>query len=267
MKHLILSLLLIISVGNIFAQQTPLVTVSSTTSNNATAITVAKSQFKLGASKITLARYGAEDEKPYVILSLHNNETTSIRVAKEFVTNNGGLFLELQNNQQRVILMDLYNRTYALDPNRIFTAVRGPGLRAAIHKDERIGKEINRFSQFILNEIPADKTIVAVHNNTDREYSIRSYQKHPAIRKDAAMVHVNPEMDEDDFFLTTNTDIYEKLKEKNVNVVLQSNKAYDDGSLSIYSARNNRPYINVETQLGHEDEQKKMLAIVAEILK
>jgi hypothetical protein len=259
-KHLLLSLLLIISVATIYAQQTQLIYASSTTSSG-------KSYFRLGDRVITIARHGAVDTEPYVLVSLHNNEVTSIQVGKEFVKEKGGLFIELQNDQKRIIMVDLYNRNLAVDPNRIFTMARSYGIQVSNRLDERIGKQITEFSQFLLNEMPINKTIVALHNNTNGEYSIRSYQKHPAIKRDAKLVHVNPEMDEDDFFYTTSKDIFDKLKEKNVNVVLQSSKAYDDGSLAIYCANSNRPYVTVETQIGHEAEQKKMLEIVADILK
>jgi hypothetical protein len=258
-KHTLLSLLLIITVSGIYAQETQLVYASSLTSSG-------KSYFRLGDRVLTIAKHGTDTE-PFVFVSLHNNETTSIDVTRKFIKASGGLFIELQNNQQRMVLVDLYNRTVAFDPNRIFTSGGIEFLKPVAKKDDRISKQVAEFAHFILNEIPSNKVIVSVHNNTDDEYSIRSYVKHPAFKKDAKMVHVNPDMDEDDFFMTTSKEIFEKLQEKNYNVVLQSSKAFDDGSLSVYCGNLNRAYVNVECEMGHEAEQMKMLETLAEILK
>ncbi len=261
MKHLLLVVALFIQLATLTAQQSQFIYASSP-------FTSGKSYFKLGDRLMIVARYGADNEVPYVLLSLHSNEVTSIEAARDHVAEHGGLFIELQNEKQRLIAVDMYDRTIAIDPNRIFTTEgRQRGIHAASRKDERIRRQITEFSDFILNEIPTGKVIVALHNNTDEEYSIQSYQKHPAIKKDAEAVHINSEMDEDDFYYTTSRDIFEKLKEKNVNVVLQSSKAYDDGSLSIYCGTADQPYVNIETELGHFDEQKKMLKTLAEILR
>ncbi len=259
MKQIFLCAFAIVQLATISAQESHFIYASSTGNIN-------KSYYRLGENLLTIAKHGTLGNEPYVLLSLHNNETTSIEVAKEFVNKNGGLFIELQNQQQRMVCVSLYNKTIAMDPNRIFTPEgRMAGLRKASNKDERFARQIAEFSQFILNEIPANKVIIAMHNNTDGEYSIRSYVKHPAIKRDAKEVHVNPEMDEDDFFYTTSKPIFEQLKARNYNVVLQSSKAYDDGSLSIYCGRMNLPYVNIETEMGHSEEQKKMLATLVGI--
>ena len=125
-----------------------------------------------------------------------------------------------------------------------------------------------RFAQFILNAIPFRKTIVALHNNTDKEYDLKDYQRGGEYHRETKAVHYNPDMDLDDFFITTDELVYNRLKEHNYNVVLQNNsKVKDDGSLSVYCARVNRKYVNIETQFGHTGVQQEMLDILEKVLK
>jgi hypothetical protein len=52
---------------------------------------------------------------------------------------------------------------------------------------------------------------------------------------DSKKVYINTEQDADDFFLTTDNNLYEKLADKGFNTILQDNKnCTDDGSLSVY---------------------------------
>jgi hypothetical protein len=75
-------------------------------------------------------------------------------------------------------------------------------------------------------------------------------------------------MDADDFIYTTNLSFYKKLKAKEVNVILQDNKKYvNDGSLSVYCGVNDIPYINIEAQKGHFDEQLRLIKEVLSILQ
>jgi hypothetical protein len=70
---------------------------------------------------------------------------------------------------------------------------------------------------------------------------------------------MNPSEDPDDFFFVTNLQDFEFFKTKKRNVVLQSLIALDDGSFSIYCARINQAYINIEAQDGHKETQKLMI--------
>jgi hypothetical protein len=74
-------------------------------------------------------------------------------------------------------------------------------------------------------------------------------------------------MDADDFVLTTDEKIFNHLKSKNINAVLQSHKVTtDDGSLSIYCSKKKIPYINIEAQHGHTAEQLRMLNALTSII-
>jgi hypothetical protein len=66
--------------------------------------------------------------------------------------------------------------------------------------------------------------------------------------------------------LVTELAVFNLLKKENVNVVLQSKDAVDDGSLSIYAMQNSIPYINAEVQHGHIDEHLRLIKIGARVL-
>ena len=178
--------------------------------------------FKLGDKLFSIARHGDEKKASYVLISLHSNETTAIDVAKTFIEKEGGLFLELLNYNQRLIEFSEEEKIFSFDPNRIFTpAGRIANLKLNKSYSKYIEQQVQKFAVFILAEIPENKTIIAVHNNTDSNYTISDYKKGNKLEKDAEFVHQNPALDEDDFFLTTEPSLFKSLKSENFNVVLQ----------------------------------------------
>lgn len=229
---------------------------------------VKKSYFRLGEKVVALSKEGFSFDQPYVVLCLHNNEFTATEAAKNFVTSQGGMFIELLNDNQKTIEFTLFDKKLEVDPNRIFTPRgRWEDLSQNKKTDVVISRQINQFAQFILNEIPEGKTIVAVHNNPADDYTINEFYKGGDNYKDAKAIYKNPELNPNDFILTTDKNIYDQLKAQKLNVVLQDVRATDDGSLSIFCSRTRRSYVSIETQMGHVSEQEQMLSAVAEILK
>ncbi|WP_316824391.1 hypothetical protein [Pedobacter miscanthi] len=57
------------------------------------------------------------------------------------------------------------------------------------------------------------------------------------------------------------------MKKAKVNVILQSKFASNDGSLSVYAMQNNIPYINVEVQHGHQDENLRLIELAVAALR
>jgi hypothetical protein len=74
-------------------------------------------------------------------------------------------------------------------------------------------------------------------------------------------------MDGDDLVYVTEPRLFSSLKKANVNVILQSKFASNDGSLSVYAMQNNIPYINVEVQHGHMDEHFRLIELAVAALK
>lgn len=223
---------------------------------------------KVGAisTKTAVFRNGAEI--PFYF-NMHGDEQTSSEAVKNIISGSEGKLLVLNTNGERLIKFQAGNNSYSFDPNRIFTPL---GIKKTLEKYDSYTPEnerqVDAFSKKIIEDfLTGRKMIVAVHNNTDENYSILSYASGGEYEADAAQIYINPELDADDFFLVTSEDIFRVLKERNFNVVLQdNNNVVDDGSLSVYCAKNDIIYINVESEHNHLSEQINMLNNLKEII-
>jgi hypothetical protein len=258
-------LLIICNVSLLSAQE---VTATFISSNTTSVPAIKKNYFRLGEKVVTLVRHGVAVDEPYVVVALHNNEFTAAEAAKKFVANNGGLYLELLNDNQRNISFSLFNKNMIADPNNIFTPKgRWLDLATGQKKDHVISQQLTEFANFIIDELPYDKTIISVHNNVAGDNSILRYTKGNDLYRNVKLIYHDPSRDPDDFIVTTDKEIFEKLKDQKFNVVLLGYQVKDDGSLSVFCTKSHRSYVGVETQLGHFNEQETILNAVAEILK
>ena len=198
-------------------------------------------------------------------LNLHENESTAIAAAIGTVDRFGGEFYWLRAEGSRLISFRLRGRRYRFDPNRMFSDV---GVEKNLHLlgaySPEAATEVRRFAMLFAGRLAlrSRPLIVAVHNNArGGSFSISSYQRGGPEHLDAASVSLNSNRDRDDFFLVTDARLYDYLRMRGHNVVLQANeRVRDNGSLSIWAARNRVTYINVEAQYGHLAEQTEMLA-------
>ena len=176
--------------------------------------------------------------------------------------------MELQQSGDRLLSYKSKGKKYQVDPNRIFSIV---GLNASLNvynssypsivKDSLIS-----FSKKLLKAVLPSKPnqyMVAIHNNSDGNFSVNTYKG----SRDAAQCYINTVSDADNFIIVTKEEDYQYFKNKQINVVLQSPDAKDDGSLSIYSQKNNIPYINIEVQDGQNEIQRSYILMVYEYLK
>ena len=78
-------------------------------------------------------------------------------------------------------------------------------------------------------------------------------------------MYINAKEDTDDFFLTTDDALYEKLAGKGYNTILQDNQnCTEDGSLSVYCGKKNIRYVNCETEHGKSEQYYAMVkALIA----
>lgn len=227
-----------------------------------------RSYYRLGERLVTLNRQVTDESTAYVFVSLHNNETTIAEAARRSIVNNGGTLLELLNDNQRDIEFTLFEKNLSVDPNNIFTPKgRNRELSASSKTDVTISRQLNGFSQFILDEIPHEKTIVSVHSNDDGDQLVTDYARNGEHDNDAAQVYVNADQNANDFFVTTDRSVFNKIKEKKYNVVLLSLRSRDDGSLAVYCSRMHRNYVGIETERGHEAQQESMVAVISELLR
>jgi len=214
---------------------------------------------------IKIKQYGERTD--IVFISLHDDEITSVDAAKRVLEEYGGLLIEVENNAQRNIRFKLGKYFFTVDPNTIFSE---KGIKKSLEELGRTsGKavdEVEKLGQRIIQLIPK-KTIciISLHNNTPDLFSVMEYTAGNKRSVDSKKVYINTEQDVDDFFLTTDNKLYEKLADKGFNTILQDNKnCTDDGSLSVYCGRKNIRYVNCETEHGKTEQYNEMLkALVA----
>jgi hypothetical protein len=227
--------------------------------------------YQLGDAQVPfkVMQYGQREDM--ICINLHDNETTSVEAAKTILENTGGTLVKIDNNRQRVIRFRFRGIRYAFDPNRMFSrqgieqSLRENGSRP----DPSAIDEIEKFGQRLLDFIPDSvKCIIALHNNTNEAFSIKSYLQGSDREQDAREVSHNLAQDPDDIILTTDENLFRKMSELGYNAIWQDNEnAKRDGSLSIWSGENNRRYINIETQHGKMAQYSEMLEKLLEILE
>jgi hypothetical protein len=185
----------------------------------------------------------------------------------------------------RYVTFTAGGRSYTIDPNRIFTANGrscAGNLAAADPADgSAVETAVEAFASGVLHLLLADgktlpggeRFIVAVHNNTDvdskpedaRSGDLTAYAfvkasfgkdlAHGIFQDQADGVYLsNTEDDQDNFVFLSGPRYVGYFAEKGFNVVVQKAAAklqspkcsVDDGSLSVYSAQQNIPYICLE---------------------
>lgn len=228
------------------------------------AVARSASSYQVGDTLVTLNVLASGVGK-ITYFAPHEDETTSIKVAKAAVKKNGGRLFWLSHGGGRNISFAFEGKEFAVDPNRIFSN-RGAAssiktLSGYKEEDELptgVVREVRLFADAVLEQLFSNVgLIVGMHNNTNNNYTAASYQG--SLAEAAEEVFVVEGSDPDDFFFTTNRSIFEALKSQGFNAVLQKRGIADDGSLSVRCQRNGLPYVNIEAQDGHESAQTKML--------
>ena len=206
----------------------------------------------------------------FYFINVHEDETTGIEAAKEFVQDSGGVFIYLKHGQTRNINFNCDGNKYAFDPNRIYSdSGRMSSLKKLSASYNPYTDSITaNFANSFLSLINNPKHIIALHNNTDENYSVKSYLKGGSEYGNAQKIYINKKLDTDDFIFTTDENIFRECKKLKLNVALQDNEdCFDDGSLSVYFGRENISYTNIEAQHTHLQQQKEMINAVWKIIK
>jgi hypothetical protein len=218
--------------------------------------------FKLGERiiQVKMFQYGNAKDKVYV--NLHDDEITAVNGAKKLLEKKGGFLIRIENYKTRNIRFKLDGKYYTVDPNRIFS--REGIARSLIifgNTSPKAIDEIEKFANRILQLIPGNVSwVIALHNNTNGKYSINSYLPGGEKERDARKLNVNPDLDADDFFFTTDSLLFSQLALEKYNTILQDNEnAKKDGSLSVYCGERNIHYINCETEHGRQPEYDEMI--------
>lgn len=218
---------------------------------------------------IKVLQYG-EPNGIYCI-NMHDNEGTAVEGAIPVLEQSGGTLIRLENFKQRLIRFRLNGVLYSFDPNRIYSRI---GIEQTLREHKRYSKaallEIEKFGKKLLSLIPdSARCVVALHNNTNDLFSIKSYIPGGVRQKDARAVYYNETQDVDDIALSTDSLVYQLMADAGYNAIWQDNeKAKKDGSLSIHCGEKGQRYINIETEHGKVEQYRIMFEkLVSWLLK
>ncbi len=224
---------------------------------------------KLGDRMISfkVIQYGPPSD--ICCINLHDDEVTAVNAARAILEQKGGTIIKIENNAQRMIRFRFRGLYYYFDPNRIFSA---RGISGTLKANGRINPlaivEVEKFATALLEMIPDSAScVIALHNNTNGDFSIKTYEAGGKRQTDAKMVYADNWQDADDIALTTDEMLFNKMSSFGYNSILQDNiNVNRDGSLSVYYGELNRRYINIETQHGKTAQYKEMLGKLLNIL-
>ena len=257
MRHFSLPLLILLFPVFVFSQ-----TAASPVASRVLIPKVTIVYYQLGSTVIPIKYYQFGDSKDLFFINLHDDEATAVNGAMRLLEIQGGILVRLVNQKQRNITFKMGGASYLFDPNRIFSrhginqTLSGFG-RTSTKAVEEIEKFANRILKFLP---PSPVCIIALHNNSDGKFSVTSYLKGNERQQDAKAIHVSPDEDPDDLFLTTDSLLYRNLLKEKFNIVWQDNTgASKDGSLSVYCGEKNIRYLNCETEHGKTSQYNAMI--------
>jgi hypothetical protein len=256
----------------------------------------------LGETSVSVNVYEKKGRR-VTFFSPHHNEQLAPEAAREAIGKYGGRLIEVvsldeRGEPARRLRFTLSGKSYSVDPNRVFTE---SGRKCGAPPEAAAA--VKRFAEGLLEIIFApggrrlrdgESFVVAVHNNTDSDEK-RGAEKAAdltagsffkggttaapapgAYRESAAGAYLsNREADEDNFALVTTAQLLGGFAERGFNVVLQKPAAelqgggceVDDGSLSVYAALQNIPYVNLEADIRKGGaRQREMLEAVYALL-
>ena len=225
--------------------------------------------YSLGDKTIPLkvVQYGPGND--IVCINLHDNEFTSVQAARSVLELKGGTMIRIENNAQRVVRFRLRGVIYGFDPNRIFSRT---GIEQTLKENGRTSPqaidEVEKFARRLLQLIPETVScVIALHNNTEEAFSVKSYLPGGDRQKDAKEVYADENQDVDDIVFTTDLTLFEKMSALGFNSILQDNEnVKKDGSMSVYYGEQNRRYIKIETQHGRTGQYQEMLEKLMDFL-
>lgn len=202
-------------------------------------------------------------------INVHDDEVTAVQAARSILEKRGGVLIKIENNARRNISFPFKGLVYTFDPNRIFSR---KGIMLTLKTKGKINplaiNEVEKFAAELLKQIPDSiSCLIALHNNTNNDFSVKTYLPGGPRQNDASQVYADEWQDIDDIALTTDQDIYSKMASFGYNSILQDNvNVFRDGSLSVYYGEQNRRYINIETQHGKTGQYREMLKKLLTIL-
>ncbi len=229
-----------------------------------------KIAFPLGDGLIHAIVHQCGAPRPTMI-NVHDDENTSVEAGLANINRFGGRLIELVHSGERLVTFSVAGDKFSFDPNRIFSdAGIEDTLKKKSHYSKAAHAAIKSFAARYLDHFALDRepAIIALHNTVDGIFSVESFGPSGYLGSNAASVHVSSKRSKFDFFYVTEKKFCDYLVVRNFNVVLQNNaNVTDDGSMSVYFSRKKIPYINIEAEMGHLQNQVEMVNAACEMLK
>ncbi|MCZ4242687.1 hypothetical protein [Pedobacter punctiformis] len=203
-------------------------------------------------------------------LAVHDDEDTGIKAGFDYIRWYGGEIIDSQYGSIRDYNFTYMDDPYRIDPNAIYTKSGVHSrLKKNLYSTGEVEESLLKAGEQILNFYDPKSTgyILTLHNNGDGGFGISSYLPGYDLSSTADSVYINFQMDGDDLIYVTEPQLFSSFKKANVNVILQSKFAHNDGSLSVYAMQNNIPYVNVEVQHGHLEENLRLIELSVAVLK
>jgi hypothetical protein len=228
--------------------------------------------YTLGSTTVKIVVYELDNPQQITYFNLHDNENTSVEATKTILNNQKfkGKLVELQHTGERLISFEYQGGKYQIDPNRMFTkAGIEKNLKNYGNYSDEARDTVFAFGQKIYQDfLRGSRLIVAMHNNKNEGYNVKSYLQDGEYQSDAEEVFYNPKWGTGEFFYVIDPEHFNFFKQKKINAVLQNNqKVTDDGSLSVFAQQQKMAYLNVEAQHGNLKPQIKMLTILQDLLQ
>ncbi len=230
---------------------------------------IMKIPFELGDTTLNIVEHWGGSDEHVIFLNVHEDESTSIETLLAYSALHPIDYFYLNHAGTRRIAFERKGKRYDFDPNRIFTKKgRRKTLKDGAASSRGAKRVLKELAKQILVRLPKSYTVVALHNNSDVNYSIKNYLPGGDESQNTKSIYINDAMDPDDFIYTTDPHFFSAFETKGINVILQDNSNYvNDGSLSVYCGKKGIRYINIETQKGHFQEQMQLMEHVLSVIR
>lgn len=218
--------------------------------------------YKLSGEKIKFRLYNPESPTGLTFINLHDNENSCVQATLKLIRQSKDKFIEIKFKGKRWLngINPQSGKKFIFDPNRIFTDFGCfQTLKMYFAYNSYNKMELLKLSSFITDSLLKNTNfVIAVHNNT--ALHIEKYIPDSIFQDNAAEIFVNPEHNAHNFFYVLEKEHFENMMNLGYNVLIQNpTEVKDDGSLSVYCAQKNIPYVNVEAKEGESEFQYKML--------
>lgn len=197
------------------------------------------------------------------MVHLHENERTAYQAARTLQKEQNISMISLRHGGQRNIHFYLNHRRYEFDPNRMFS---DRGIKKSLDRysqySPKAHQEIKKLANAVLKHLSTG-AVIAVHNN--RYYSMRDYLPGRGLSSEALKLVHHRGSSWRNFLLLTQSRHFQKMKSTDFNLVLQSSRVNDDGSLSV--RLKGQSYANVEAAYHENKTQRKMILAAIRVLR